>query len=110
MPQYHIGRQPIFDANMELHAYELLFRNNASENSAEFNDDQATLQVINNTLSEIGLENLVGRHPVFVNLTRDNIKIQAFRSAWLLEHKERETFFRRVFQPFFDGDSVALGF
>jgi EAL and modified HD-GYP domain-containing signal transduction protein len=69
MSEYFIGRQPIFDNNMDVYAYELLFRN-GNDNSANFvNGEEATSQVIGNSLAEVGLENLVGRHYAFINLT-----------------------------------------
>ncbi|MEM7292947.1 MAG: HDOD domain-containing protein, partial [Pseudomonadota bacterium] len=70
MSEYFIGRQPIFDASMNLFAYELLFRDNNGGGIGSIDGGAATLQVISNTVSEIGLSNLVGQHFAFVNLTR----------------------------------------
>lgn len=65
-----IGRQPIYDRALQLYAYELLYRS-GEENAAGMPDgDQATSQVILNAFTEIGIENLVGEHLVFINLTR----------------------------------------
>ena len=70
MSDYFIGRQPIFDANMDLHAYELLFRD-GNTSRADFTDGEtATSQVMTTTIAEIGLDNLVGEHRAFINLTR----------------------------------------
>lgn len=56
---------------MEVFAYELLYRSGES-NSAVFKDaDQATTQVILNTLVEMGLESIVGNAMAFINLTRN---------------------------------------
>lgn len=66
-----IGRQPIFDRNMNVYAYELLYRSDTN-NQAVFKDgDQATLQVILNSLIELGLDNIVGQAKAFINLTRN---------------------------------------
>jgi len=66
-----VGRQPIFDSDLQVCAYELLFRGHRSETTAEFDDaDLATDRVIDNTLRGIGLRNLVGDLPAFINLTR----------------------------------------
>ncbi|MGD8842028.1 MAG: HDOD domain-containing protein [Gammaproteobacteria bacterium] len=66
----YIGRQPIYDRKMQVYGYELLFRG-ASDNRARFTDgDQATTDVIVNTFLEIGLDNIVGDHLAFINLTR----------------------------------------
>lgn len=70
MQDVFIGRQPIYDRQLAVHAYELLFRHNAT-NAAEFlNGDEATSRVILTTFTEIGLENIVGAQPAFINLTR----------------------------------------
>ncbi|MEM8496791.1 MAG: HDOD domain-containing protein [Pseudomonadota bacterium] len=68
MSEYHIGRQPIFDSNMDIFAYELLFRS-SEQNSANFIDGaKATSTVIINTFTEIGIEKLVGKRPAFINM------------------------------------------
>lgn len=70
MSDIYIGRQPIYDRSLNLYAYELLFRA-ATDNRADFVDgDQATTDVIVNTFLEIGLDNIVGNHLAFINLTR----------------------------------------
>ena len=57
-----VGRQPIFDKNMAVYAYELLFRN-GEQNHAEFIDgNQASSQVMMNTFTEFGLDSIVGNH------------------------------------------------
>lgn len=71
MAELLVGRQPIFNRTMEVYAYELLYRS-GQENSAVFKDaDQATTQVILNTLIEMGLETIVGSAMAFINLTRN---------------------------------------
>ena len=71
MAELLVGRQPIFNRTMEVYAYELLYRSGQG-NSAVFSDaDQATTQVILNTLIEMGLENIVGSAMAFINLTRN---------------------------------------
>ncbi len=71
MTDIFIGRQPIFDNNMNVFAYELLFRNsNHSQNAEVVDGDSATSQVLMNCFIDIGLENIVGTHKAFINLTR----------------------------------------
>ncbi len=66
----YIGRQPIYDRDLSVVAYELLFRDD-QENRAEFDDgDYASTQVIINTFMELGLENIVGSSPAYINLPR----------------------------------------
>ena len=64
-----VGRQPIYRRNMDVYAYELLFRQQGAD-QAEFTDgDSATSRVLYNTFVEIGVDDIVGRHRAFVNLT-----------------------------------------
>jgi EAL and modified HD-GYP domain-containing signal transduction protein len=66
-----VGRQPIFNRDLKLVAYELLFRQDSRTATADVRDgDIATSRVIENTLYEIGFRNLVGDKPAFINLTR----------------------------------------
>jgi len=71
MPQeIFIGRQPIYDRNLDLFAYELLYRS-STDNQAAFEDgDIATSEVIVNTFMDMGLESIVGNSLAFINLTR----------------------------------------
>lgn len=68
MPELFIARQPIYNRTQHVYGYELLYRPARDERDAE--GDAATSQVIINTMTEIGLENLVGTRAAFVNLTR----------------------------------------
>ncbi|MBL8056714.1 MAG: EAL domain-containing protein, partial [Anaerolineales bacterium] len=69
MNEVLVGRQPIFDRYQQVIAYELLYR---SPDGSRLNDgDQATMQVVVNTFSNIGLEHLAGRQPAFINFTRN---------------------------------------
>lgn len=66
----YVGRQPIFNREMHLYAYELLFRNGDGHNAASVTaEDSATAQVIVNAFAEIGLSNLVGQQKAFLNFT-----------------------------------------
>lgn len=65
-----VGRQPIFNRNLKLHAYELLFRSNL-DNKASFKcGNEATSQVVMNAFIDIGLEKIANNRLVFVNMTR----------------------------------------
>ncbi len=67
----YVGRQPIYDRALEVYAYELLYRK-GNVNHATFSDgDLATTQLLINTFMEIGLENIVGSRPAFINITGD---------------------------------------
>lgn len=73
MDSAFIGRQPIYTSNLEVCAYEVLFRSSQT-NSAMFDDaEQATAQLILNLFIEIGLERVVGELPAFINMTENFI-------------------------------------
>jgi Predicted signal transduction protein containing EAL and modified HD-GYP domains len=70
MDDIYVGRQPIYNRKLEVVGYELLYRSSL-DNQAQFLDgDQATGEVILNTFLELGLENIAGRYPAFINLSR----------------------------------------
>lgn len=71
MPTIAIGRQPIFDKELNTVAYELLFRDCDGKNRAKIkNGDQATSEVILTAFTEIGLKNLTDNKLAFLNLTQ----------------------------------------
>jgi len=66
-----IARQPIFDRNMQVYAYELLFR--ATQNSDHFDGTgaaSATTEVIAHAYLGIGLETVLSGRKAFVNFDR----------------------------------------
>ncbi len=67
-----VGRQPILDKEENLFGYELLFR--SSDNKEITNGEQATADVITNSLESIGLLNLTQNKPAFINFTSKMIK------------------------------------
>ncbi len=71
MDQAFVGRQPIFDRDLNVYAYELLFRAGTANAAGEVDDTLATSQVVLNTFTELGLEHIVGEHKAFINLGRD---------------------------------------
>ncbi len=73
MDDIFIGRQPIFDVNLKVVAYELLFRSGDANVANVVDGDKATSDVILNALIEIGMEKLVGNHKAFINLTHNHI-------------------------------------
>jgi c-di-GMP phosphodiesterase len=69
--EVYVARQPIFDGQLDLWGYELLFRR-ANESTAIVGDhDAATSTVVINAFTEIGLQNLVGDHAAWLNVSRD---------------------------------------
>lgn len=70
MIDIYIGRQPIFNAKLQLHGYELLFRSNQNQNEASFiGADSATAQVMMSAFGDIGLKDIARDGKVFINFT-----------------------------------------
>lgn len=75
-PLVVIARQPIFDRQYDIYAYELLFRSASDQTSADLSSlsgDTATSRVINYAFLELGIERVIGNHTAFINLTRNFI-------------------------------------
>ena len=64
-----VGRQAIFDRNLEVFAYELLYRD-ALGKCTVTDGDQASSTTLLNAFMDIGLDRITGPHKAFVNLTR----------------------------------------
>ncbi len=70
MTDLFVGRQPIFDKNLNIYAYELLFRS-GQDNQARVSDgEDATTQVLVNTFAQFGIDHIVGKQLAFINFTR----------------------------------------
>ncbi|MFQ5829068.1 MAG: EAL and HDOD domain-containing protein [Candidatus Methylomirabilia bacterium] len=65
-----VGRQPIFNREFKVVGYELLFRTGGVDDAAVVDGDQATSQLLLNTFTEIGLDQIVGTRLAFINFTR----------------------------------------
>ncbi len=64
-----LGRQPILDAKRQTIAYELLYRAKDDSSDAQVEDDlSATSTVIINTVSQFGLERVIGKKDGFINV------------------------------------------
>jgi len=100
MTQY-IARQPIFNADRSLYAYELLYRESSvNVFPVGTSDGQATGRLFFNALMLMGLEKLTGFQPAFINLSTDAIlddfpKLLQPRSA-VIEIVERATSIPKV--------------
>ena len=73
MADFIIGRQQIFDQNLNVYAYELLFRGKDFDLMDKDGATMATNQIITDSILEMGLNNLVGPHKAFINFTTRNI-------------------------------------
>lgn len=66
-----VGRQPILDRQLEIFAYELLFRSGEGVRGPMADGDRATASVLLSTLTDIGLDRVVSGKMAFVNITRN---------------------------------------
>lgn len=69
--QIHVARQPIYNQQMRVYGYELLYRSGANENRFNPNTppDEASSRVIMNSFHCIGIDKLTGRRKAFINFT-----------------------------------------
>ncbi|KOA19514.1 biofilm formation regulator HmsP [Clostridium homopropionicum DSM 5847] len=69
-----VARQPILDKNNKVIAYELLFRSSMNNSFSNSDGDKATLEVINNSFINIGIDKIVGNKKAFINFTEKILK------------------------------------
>ena len=80
-----LARQPIFDRNQKVVAYELLFRSGLQNLFPQVDGDQATKQVMADSFLLFGIESLTRQGKAFINFTK-NILMQGY--AELLPKKQ----------------------
>ncbi|MHB8635885.1 MAG: EAL and HDOD domain-containing protein [Fimbriimonadaceae bacterium] len=78
MQQFLMARQPIYDRQGGVYAYELLYRS-AFGSGAGYMDAAASAQALANTLIEIGLDQLAGEKLAFINVSEDLLHSDAIR-------------------------------
>ena len=67
-----LARQPIFDRNMHVYAYELLFRRGGGQNFYDSTDqEQASTEVLTNGFFSMDILQVASGKRVFVNFTQD---------------------------------------
>ena len=67
----YIARQPIFDRNMNIYGYELLYRQSEKNSFVGIDDDQATAELIYNSFLVIGLNDLTEGTKAFINFSKE---------------------------------------
>src|SRR5579875_3177917 len=65
-----VGRQPIFDATRAVVGYELLFRTDGAQSAGLPDERRATATVVAGSLTEFGLDRLVGARRAWINVGR----------------------------------------
>ena len=68
-----VAPQPIFDAKLNVYAYELLFRSGDTSTAIVTDGNIASSQVMTNAFLDIGIEAITDNQISFINLIRDFI-------------------------------------
>lgn len=71
MTQVFVARQPIFDRELEVVGYELLFRGGDTPTADVSDPEGATASVVLNSFTELGLDRVVGTRQAWINVSRD---------------------------------------
>jgi c-di-GMP-related signal transduction protein len=90
MSDIFVARQPIFDKDLNVYAYELLFRSGDSQDASAIRNGQAaTSTVVVNTFANMGLQDLVGSRPAAINVSEsfliDALSLQLPAERLILE-------------------------
>ncbi|WP_174733036.1 EAL and HDOD domain-containing protein [Mesobacillus harenae] len=71
-----VARQPIYDENEKIYGYELLYRNDQTNEYPDINGEQATADVIITSFLNIGIDKLSNGKPCFVNFTEKLLQLR----------------------------------
>ena len=116
MSNAYVARQPIFDRDLEVVGYELLFRE-PPVTTADVSDHQAaTTRVVLATLTELGLDQVVGTKLAWINVSRDfllgglvgTLPMQRVGLEILEDQMIDDAFVAAVIEARHQGFSVAL--
>ena len=66
-----VARQPIFDQDRKIYAYELLFRTGMSNAFPGVDGDEATSSLLSSSFFTVGIEQIASGHKAFINFTED---------------------------------------
>ncbi|MDO6747286.1 EAL and HDOD domain-containing protein [Gilvimarinus sp. 1_MG-2023] len=66
-----LARQPIFDRDMQVVAYELLYRTSEDNHAVITDGNSASSQVLLNAFTELSLNKVVGNNRAYINFTGD---------------------------------------
>ncbi|MEW6669924.1 MAG: HDOD domain-containing protein [Thermodesulfobacteriota bacterium] len=67
--EVYVARQPVFRKNRKVYGYELLFRDGISNCFPSIDGDLATSKILSNAFLSIGIEEITGGAPAFINFT-----------------------------------------
>src|SRR5262249_44328100 len=100
-----VARQPIFNRDLDVVGYELLFR--SREAQAIPSPEGATASVVLNAFTEIGLERIVGDRTAWINVSRDfiltglaqTLPVGRVRLELLEDHMLNDHLIRTLYDP-----------
>lgn len=69
----YVARQPIFDSKKNVYAYELLFRDGENNRFPDINPDEATSKILAASHLSVGVEEITGGKPAFINFHQDTL-------------------------------------
>ncbi|NYB73757.1 HDOD domain-containing protein [Sedimentibacter hydroxybenzoicus DSM 7310] len=72
----YVGRQPIFDRNMNVFAYELLYRRSMNNFFEGVDDNKATAELINNYFLSMHSAELTSGTKAFINFSQDMLLME----------------------------------
>ena len=67
----YVARQPIFNKNKKIYAYELLFRDGMSNVFPGIDGDTATSKILSSSFFAFGIDSLAGKKKAFINFTQE---------------------------------------
>jgi EAL and modified HD-GYP domain-containing signal transduction protein len=95
MADVFVARQPVFDRELAVVGYELLFRSAQDNRAIIVDHDDATSTVVMNTFTDFGLERVVGDGNAWINVSRtfllDRLAFALPAGRVSLELLERQT-------------------
>lgn len=71
MSNVYVARQPIFDRGLQVLGYELLFRTPSAAEADVTDHQEATTRVVLDSLTELGLDHVVGSKLAWINVSRE---------------------------------------
>lgn len=71
MSEIHISRQPVYGRELDVQAYELLYRSIDLAETTDLENDDATSRELINAIIEIDLDELVGNHPAIIHCSKE---------------------------------------
>ena len=71
--KFYAARQPILDAEQNLFAYELLFRDGVTNAFPDIDGDEATAKILAGSQFDFSLTDLTGNKPAFINFTYETL-------------------------------------